>query len=178
VLAWVRAVIVGAVVLGLGSRVVMRIVGALATPEHAGEATVAGNVVGNVTVGGSLGLMVPGAFAGGIAGLLYLGVRRWLPRAGLARGLVFGLLLLGVLGRAVTDGNERDFQLAAPLLALVLFGLLFIVDGLITALVVERVEPRLPPQRPSTIGYVIIGAVTLLTLATFVIDAGQVLDAA
>jgi len=93
--------------------------------------------------------MVPGALAGGIAGLLYLG-----------------------------DGNERDFQLAAPLLALVLFAWLFIVDGLVTALVVERVEPPLRPPRPSTTGYVLIGAATLLTLAAFGIDAGHVLDAA
>jgi len=168
------AVVIGAVVLGLGSRGVMRLVGALATPAHAGEPTVAGNVVGRITVGGSLGLMVPGAFAGAIAGLLYLVVRQWLPRNAALRGLVFGALLLGLLGFFVVDGNERDFALAAPRLALVAFASLFVADGLVTALVVERVRPPLPSPRPTAVGSVILSGAIVATLATLAVGARDV----
>lgn len=67
---------VGAVVFGLGSRVAMRVVGMIASPEHAGEQTAFG-IVGRVTLAGVVGLVVFGSIAGLFCGLLYLAARSY-----------------------------------------------------------------------------------------------------
>ncbi|HEX6262741.1 MAG TPA: hypothetical protein VF097_07840, partial [Actinomycetota bacterium] len=64
-----------------GSRVAMRISAAVAHPalSEAGVRTENGNVVGVITVGGTLGLILFGTILTAGAGLLYLALRRWLP---------------------------------------------------------------------------------------------------
>src|SRR5436309_6977899 len=82
---------VGAIVFGLGSRLAMRVVGILASPEHLGQPTAFG-VVGKVTLAGVAGLVVMGAIAGLLTGAFYLLFRPWLPGGWVTRGLMFGLL--------------------------------------------------------------------------------------
>ena len=104
---------VGAVVFGVGSRVAMRLVGKVASPEHLGEQTAFGTV-GRVTVNGVVELVVFGSIAGLLCGLIYLAFRSRLPGRWMARGLMFGLFLLVPFGFIITTSSRSDFDLASP----------------------------------------------------------------
>ena len=164
---------VGAVIFGLGSRVAMRLVGMMASPEHAGEQTAFGTV-GKVTVAGVVGLVVFGSIAGLFCGLLYLTTRSRLPGGWLVRGLVFGLFLLVPIGIIIIASSRSDFALTSPTLILAIFGGMILIDGLATAWVIERLgRDYLPPPRPSPTGYAILGVVTAIgfvALGTSVAD--------
>ncbi len=63
--------VAGVIVGGIGSRIVMRIL-AVVNNELSGIPTENGNIVGEITVGGTLGLLIfGGIFAGIIGGLFY-----------------------------------------------------------------------------------------------------------
>jgi hypothetical protein len=128
---------------GVGSRLAMRAVSLLAGPEHRGELTEAQAVVGEITVGGTGFLLVAGTFLGLAGGLLYLAVRPWLPGRAVTRGLAFGVWLLLVLGWVVIDGDNVDFRLFVPSAVSVgLFASLYLLFGLMTAPLVERLDRR------------------------------------
>jgi len=164
---------VGAVVFGLGSRVAMRVVGMMASPEHTGEQTAFG-IVGRVTLAGVVGLMVFGSIAGLFCGLFYLAARSLLPGSWVARGLIFGLFLLVPIGIIIITSSRSDFDLASPTLILAIFGGMILLDGLATAWVIERLgRDSLPPPQPSPGGYVLLGAITatgFVALGAKVID--------
>ena len=68
---------------GIGSRIVMWIL-AVVNSEVSGIPTENGNIVGEITVGGTLGLLIfGGIFTGIIGGLFYVMIRRWVPGTGL-----------------------------------------------------------------------------------------------
>lgn len=145
----------GFLVGGIGSRLMMRIMAATSPAAAQGKVTDAGEIVGRVTSGGTVGLII---FVGLLFGLLgaaiYAVLGRFLPRAAWVAGLVLGLLLLGVFAR--TDPlapDNRDFAILSPvLLAVVIIVLLFLLYG--TTLValaskLERLYPRLDEKRVS-----------------------------
>ncbi|HXV95394.1 MAG TPA: hypothetical protein VD695_02510 [Gaiellaceae bacterium] len=137
--------VVGIVVAGLGSRLVMRLL-AVADPDASGTFTENGNVVGEITFGGTLALLVfVGIPLGLAAGLLVFAVRRWLPPGQPWRSLAFSAVLLAVLGRTVIDPDNIDFRLLTPTgLAVALFGLLFLVAGFGLPPLAERWGPGVP----------------------------------
>ena len=152
---------VGAVVLGLGSRVAMRIVGIVASPEHLRQPTEFG-IVGEVTFKGTLGLVIFGAL-GLFFGLLYLALRSWLPGGWATRGLAFGLLLLPPVGIFIVASSKTDFDLTSLALIFSLFAGMILVYGLATAWSIEGLGRRfLPPPRPHAFGYVVLGAIASL----------------
>ena len=166
---------VGAVVFGLGSRVAMRVVGMMASPEHTGEQTAFG-IVGRVTLAGVVGLVVFGSIAGLFCGLLYLAARSLLPGGWMARGLIFGLFLLVPIGIIIITSSRSDFDLASPRLILAIFGGMVLLDGLVTALVMERLGRRsLPAPRPRPLGYVVLGAIASLGLVALGASVSDVL---
>ena len=122
--------VVGIVIAGLGSRLVMRLL-AIADPDAEGSFTENGNQVGEITFGGTIGLLVfIGAPSGLLAGLIVFAVRRWLPGGQPWRGLAFSSVLLALLGGTVIDPDNIDFRLLQPAgLAIALFGLLFLAAG-------------------------------------------------
>jgi hypothetical protein len=137
---------VGLVVAGLGSRVVMRLL-ALADADARGTFTENGNRVGEITLGGTTGLVLfVGIFSGLVAGVIVFAVRRWLPSRPVWRGLVLGLVLLAALGGTVLDPDNVDFRLLEPAgLAVALFGLLFLAAGYALAALAVRLAPEVPP---------------------------------
>lgn len=140
---------VGAVVFGVGSRAAMRLVGMIASPEHTGKQTAFG-IVGRVTLAGVVGLIVFGSIAGLFCGLLYLAARPVLPGGWIARGLMFGLVLLAPIGIIIITSSRSDFDLASPTLILAIFGGMTLFEGLATAGVIERLgRDSLPPPRPA-----------------------------
>lgn len=134
---------VGLVVGGAGSRLAMRIV-ALANDEFAGTLTDAGERVGEVTAGGTLFLLLLGAFAGTFGGAAYALLRAWLPRRAILRGLVFGLGLVAFTAfpEALVSSGGVDFEFFQPVeLSIAMFAALPLLYGLALAALADRLAP-------------------------------------
>ena len=138
--------IAGALVGGLASRIVMRIA-ALAAPEVRGAVTENGAVVGEITLAGTIALVV---FAGVSSTLFAAGAfvvaRPWLPRGTVARGLVFGGFLLALTGAAVVDKGNADFVILGDrVLNVTMFSGLFFAFGIVASSAYALLERRVPP---------------------------------
>jgi hypothetical protein len=162
--------LVGVVVAGLGSRLVMRILAA-ATPEATGIFTEAGNRVGEITAGGTVALLLFVGIPVGLgAGVVVFAVRRWLPARAPWRGLVLSLVLLAAFGTTVLEPENIDFRLLPPAgLAVGLFGTLFLLAGLSLAPLADRLGPGVPrvlERRDVTLaGGVLLAVLVALGLA-------------
>lgn len=143
----------GILVGGIGSRVAMRISGAMSDPILVGSARTAnGNIVGDVTVGGTLGLIVFGGLLPGlIGGMIYAAVRPWLVPLGRLGGFAFGLVLLAALGPVIIEPFNIDFRkFGSPALNVALFALLFPLFGIAVASAVDRLERRVAASETSS----------------------------
>ena len=138
--------ITGALVGGIGSRLVMRLA-ALAAPEVRGAVTENGNVVGDITIAGTMGLMLLAGVGSAIFGAgAYTVIGPWLPRSTLARGLVLGGVLLALMGSSVVDPGNADFVILGDrVLNVAMFSALFITFGLVASGAVAFLEGRVPP---------------------------------
>jgi hypothetical protein len=131
---------VGIVVGGLGSRLVMRLSAIAAGSGVQGVTTANGNRVGEITVGGTIALVIfGGVFTGIFGGLLYASVRPWLAPFARWRGLIFGLGVLALAGSLILDATNSDFIiLRPPLLNVAMFALLFPIFGIVLGPVFDR----------------------------------------
>jgi hypothetical protein len=138
--------IAGALVGGLGSRLVMRLA-ALAAPEVRGALTENGNVVGEITLEGTIALMIVAGLASTVFGAgAFVVLRPWLPRRTMPRGLVFGGLLLALSGATVVDAGNADFAILGDrLLNITMFSGLFVAFGLVASFAFVALERRVPP---------------------------------
>ena len=159
----------GVLVGGIGSRLIMRIL-AMVNEEQAGVMTENGNVAGEITVGGTLGLIIfVGLVSGVIGGFGYVLIRRWLPSGRFLRGIAFGLVLLCFSAR-LFDPDNVDFELFGPRqLAVGLFALLFPLVGVGISLFIERYDRYLPPLFTRTsitvLGYLLIAGLCAFGLS-------------
>ena len=142
----VGSAIAGALVGGLGSRVVMRLA-ALAAPEVRGVLTENGNVVGEITLQGTVALMIFAGLSSAVFGAgAFVVLRPWLPRRTVPRGLVFGAFLLALTGAAVVDKANADFVILGDrLLNVAMFSALFVAFGLVASYAFAVLERRVPP---------------------------------
>ena len=138
--------IAGALVGGLGSRIVMRLA-ALAAPEARGLLTENGNVVGEITLQGTIALMIFAGLSSTVFGAgTFVVSRPWLPRRTIPRGLVFGVFLLALTGAAVIDKGNADFVILGDrLLNVTMFSALFVAFGLVASFAITVLERRVPP---------------------------------
>jgi hypothetical protein len=138
--------IAGALVGGLGSRLVMRLA-ALAAPEVRGALTENGNVVGEITFQGTVALMIFAGLSSAVFGAgAFVVLRPWLPRRTVPRGLVFGAFLLALTGAAVVDKGNADFVILGDrLLNVTMFSALFVAFGLVASYAFAVLERRVPP---------------------------------
>jgi hypothetical protein len=137
----------GLLAAGAGGRLVMRLLAVTAGPDAQGRVTEADQIVGRISVDGTLGFVVfTGLFVGLATGPLYLLVRRWLP-AGRAGGLVYGALLLVVAGTRIEPlrpGNP-DFDLVGPgWVSVAAFTALVVFHGVLVAALAGRVSRAVP----------------------------------
>jgi hypothetical protein len=154
-------IVVGVIVGGLGSRLVMRLTAMAADSFVQGVTTANGNRVGEITVGGTFGLIVfGGVFTGIFGGLLYASLRPWLAPFGRWRGLIFGLGVLGLAGSLVLDSANSDFIiLRPPLLNVAMFAALFAIFGIAVAPVFDRMLRALGKGSLTSAALVSIGLV-------------------
>ena len=106
-------------------------------------------------------------------GLLYVAIRRWLPKSTALSGLTFGLLLLLFPGLPMML-FEGDFSIGPAGLTLPLFGALFLGYGLAVAFLVRRLEAAWPSSRPlpavavsAFVPLALLGLLSLLIIVPF-----------
>jgi hypothetical protein len=160
-------IVVGIIVGGLGSRLVMRLAAIAGGSGVQGITTSNGNRVGDITLGGTIGLIVfGGVFAGLFGGILYASLRPWLAPFARWRGLVFGLGLLGLAGSLILDAATSDFfLLRAPLLNIAMFAALFPIFGVALVPVFDRTLRALAGRSFTSDALALLGA---LVAALFV----------
>ena len=149
---WVQVVLVtalasGLLVMGVGGRLAMRLLGATGGDAAQGRITEADEVVGRVTVGGTLGFVFfIGLLSGGAAAVVWFALRRFLP-ARWAGGVLFGAGLLVVFGTRMDPlrPDNEDFDIVGPWwLAIATFAALALAFGLSLAAYSARFSRWLP----------------------------------
>jgi hypothetical protein len=137
----------GILAAGAGGRLVMRLLAVTAGADAQGRITEAEEIVGRITVDGTLGFVVfTGLFFGPVSGAAYLLLRRWLP-AGRAAGLAYGALLLVVTGTRLEPlrRSNPDFDLVGPgWVSVVAFTVLVVFHGALVAALAGRVSRAVP----------------------------------
>jgi hypothetical protein len=174
----IAGLVSGVLVAGLGGRLLMRIAAILAPEGAAGALTESGARVGEITLDGTLALVILiGLISGGIGAVLFLVSEPWLARAGRYRGPVFGLFLLLIASRTsdALDPDNFDFALVGNQAVVIgMFVALFILFGALLPSLATFLERRLPEIRPersllSASGYITLTLPGLLFVATLVL---------
>jgi hypothetical protein len=137
----------GILAAGAGGRLAMRLLAVTAGPDAQGRVTEAEQVVGRITVDGTLGFVVfTGLFFGLASGFVYLLLHRLLP-AGWGGGLAYGALLLVIAGTRLEPlrrGNP-DFDLVGPgWLSVATFALLVVFHAMLVAALAGRFSRAAP----------------------------------
>jgi hypothetical protein len=146
----------GILAAGAGGRLVMRLLAVTASPDAQGQITEANEIVGRITVDGTVGFFLFTGVPFGLAAAAgYLLLRRWLPN-GRASGLTLGALLLIVASTRIDPlrANNPDFSLVGPAwVAVVAFVALGLFHGMVVAALAGRYSRALPliASRPRAI---------------------------
>ena len=180
-IAAVAGSIAGILVGGIGGRVAMRISGAMSDQALVGIArTDNGNVLGEITFGGTLALLIfVGFFAGVLGGIFYTAGRPWLRPLGRWAGLAFGLALLAAAGSLVLDPFNIDFRkFGVPVVNVALFAALFPLFGIAHMLLAETVERRMPRtlawEIPAAgVAALVVGLLAITTVGSLIEGDGQ-----
>ncbi len=154
----------------MGGRLLIRLSGALAPDFAQGVSTEAGNRVGEITLDGTLGLVVFIGIGVGISGaVLYAVFRPWLAWAGRFRGVAFGVVLFAV-GSATSDllnpDNPDFFIVGNKPLNVAMIVALFLGYGAMIEWGYRVLDRRLPPagknHYPARLLYAILTVVGLV----------------
>lgn len=168
----------GAIAAGCGGRLVMRLL-ALTSPEAKGAITEAEAVIGEITLGGTLGFVVfVGLPAGFLAGVLYALAGPLLPR-GRAGGLALGAILLVLAGSFEPLRAENfDFNLVRPdWLSVLAFTALALFQGLLVVALAARLSRDVPSLEPGPRVLLALAATVLVSLPFFAGDVAEILNA-
>lgn len=132
---------VGLVVAGAGSRLAMRLIALADGREDFGLPTEGGDIVGEVTLDGTLFVLFNGLAQGIVGAFVYLALRRWLPERPLARALFFALIVLGIGLTAIVNGNDADFEFVNTAVSLLSFACVLLVYGMLVPILIDRLSP-------------------------------------
>lgn len=157
----------GLIACGGGSRLAMRLVSLTSERSQYGQITEAEAVVGQITLGGTIFLLLAGTFAGVTGGIIWMTLRSWLYPLGRWRGPVFGAIVLGTFGSALLDSGNFDFtSFGSPLLNLAMFAAIFVLFGLLVVPLadwLDRTLPLVPSHEPIGLARgALYGVLTLL----------------
>lgn len=158
------SVLAGVLVGGVGGRVVMR-VAALADSEAAGLVTENGNTVGEITLDGTIALIVFGGGLGGmLASVVVVGAEPWVRWLGPLRGLGLGLGVLAAFGSNDMFDSPDFLILEPPELNVAMFVGLFVAFGFAVAGTYWLLDRKLPPAGGTQVGYALVASFGLLAL--------------
>lgn len=166
-LVGVAGMIVGPLVGGLGARLLMRIAGAVAPATAQGAVTEAGFTIGEITLAGTIGLVlfagIPAGIFGATLAVIFL---PWLGWAGGWRGVALGVALFAVAS-AVSDmlnPDNFDFLLIRNgWLVVSMILALFVAFGVAMDVAVRSLDRRSPPVERAGRGWrIAFAAVTAL----------------
>ena len=140
----ISGAIVGIVVGGLGGRVVMR-VAAILHPDAVGALTENGNRIGDITMGGTLFLVLFGLISCAIAGVLWVIVSPWIPGQTGVRALLTAGIAIATGTPLLIIGRNPDFVILDhdPGVVALLVALVGLI-GLSIALLDSWLDRRLP----------------------------------
>lgn len=157
---------------GILGRLAMRLLAVTSPSTAQGRITDDQARVGEITLTGTLAIVVLTVFAGAMLGLAYPLVRRILPAGTAVRVACFGLLT-GAIGGSILvhDHPSFDYTVLEPTwLAVTLFISVPAAWGALTALLVERVDrPEGWVRRLPLL--VVVGAGLLVSIPTLLITA-------
>ena len=123
----------------------MRLLAVTSDDRLRGRVTDDGEIVGEITTGGTVGFIIFMALSGAALAMLYVLLRRWLPSRPTARALAFGALFWAVQGQAIFESDGFDFSELGPRwLAVLLFTVILIGVGVLTVIGVDRALDRWP----------------------------------
>ena len=154
----------------------MRII-AITDPSANGALTEDQFIVGEMTLGDTVGLVLLGTFVGAVSGLIYLGLRRWMPVPPAVRGLAFGYGSLVTGGLLFINPDRVDFRIFEPvLLPIGLFAALFLTGGFFLATLTDRFHPE-PAYAPAARApRIVAGLLMLFALAGTALMAGGTVE--
>ena len=170
----------GVLAAGAGGRLVMRLL-AVTSPEAKGGITEAGETIGEITIGGTLGfIFFTGLGAGLVSGVLYALVRPVLPRGRLG-GAILGALLVVLVGTRIEPlrSDNFDFALVGPdWLAVLSFSVLALFQGMLVVALASRwgSPPGGAPSRSVTVGRIGLAVVALAALPSFIAAVVDILS--
>jgi hypothetical protein len=108
-------IICGVLVAGFLGRFVMRVLAATSGDGAQGVLTDAEEVVGEITLSGTIGFIVfVGLGAGAVTAIVLLVARPWLRVSGATAGVMSGLVPLVLLGGSDFSSKNRDFSILSP----------------------------------------------------------------
>ena len=156
----IAGVMAGVIFLGLGSRIVMRIV-ALLNPDVDGAITGAEAVVGDITFVRTASLVILGGLLSGIlVATLWVIVREWLPARIWPRIFLTGFVAVLVGSFASLEAENSDFVLfESTTLIIVMFMLLAALAGFSTACGDHLLLRRLPRSAKASTVYGVLIAI-------------------
>jgi MFS family permease len=168
--AGLSGLIAGVLVGGIGGRLFMRIAGAIASDIAQGRTTEAGFTVGEVTFGGSIGLIIfLGIFSGLFGAVFYVALFPWLSWAGRWRGLAFGVTMFAAVSATSDLMNPDNIDFFILKNEPILVGLMIILVvgfGLVLDASYRVIDRWLPPPDvnvniayyvPSAVGLIFVG---------------------
>lgn len=159
----------GIVVLGVGGRLAMRL-SAVVDPDAAGRLTEGGNRVGEITLAGTIELIVFGGLLGGIVAAVFWVIAHPWIRPGRLEWLRTGLVAMVLGAPFLIDAENPDFFILGPAWFNVgLFLALLFAFGAVLPGIDQRLDARLPDD--VSIGPVVTYALMASLGAPFVVPA-------
>ena len=162
--------VTGTLFIGPAGRLAMRLLAAT-SPDARGMITEADEVVGRITVGGTVGFVVFVGLPSGLAvGLVYAFLARAFPR-GLLGGAVYGAVLLVLFSwflEPLRSGNP-DFDIIGPgWLVVLTFAVMAVLTGLVVVPVAGRIDAALGEPSPRWLWWMVpIGLLAGVSLPFF-----------
>jgi len=140
----ISGAIVGIAVGGLGARLLMRLV-AILHPDAVGALTENGNRIGDITLGGTLFLVLFGLILCALAGVLWVIVSPWIPGQTGVRALLTAGIAIATGTPELIIGRNPDFVILDhdPVVVALLVALVGLI-GLSIALLDSWLDRRLP----------------------------------
>lgn len=140
--------IVGVLVAGVGGRIVMRLA-ALLVPAATGLPTENGNRIGEITLGGSVAVVIIGLAVGLIGGTIWVVVSPWIPGVGVRRAILTMPIAVALVGSSLIEGSNPDFFLLRhDAVVVTLLVVLVAAVGFAIAIIDGWLDRRLPHPGP------------------------------